>query len=406
MALSSSTRRISAAKKRHREEEPERSRVMHFTLVLNAYLGSTLVLTLIFADYVNKYNTDSFQRGIFFTLLFFILVPVLLRSFYFCFEGMPGRTFHILFLVIMTLCYAIQLPSYYYIFVFIDYLAFRDSQRTRKMQFIVLFISAVNIIVLLLNLRWGFFFSVSEPGNLFVYGDRYIIQFILGYSPVLFAIFDAVSSFKTFKRQFYLIAPFLLFCGAGSTIDLVRNSSIHFYVFYSAAMLYAYFFIIRTDAGLDPLTGLGNRSTFNEFIDRLSRQNAKESYAIVMIDMDHFKRINDTLGHLEGDNALRDMAAVIKGCIRSSDFAARYGGDEFVLATRAENNIGRIMERIQESINDRNARKIRPYTIEMSYGCDVFTTGQNRSIEEFLTHIDSLMYKHKSERRRRSDRKE
>jgi hypothetical protein len=42
----------------------------------------------------------------------------------------------------------------------------------------------------------------------------------------------------------------------------------------------------------------------------------------------------------------------------------------------------------------------------MSYGCDVFTTGENRSIEEFLTHIDSLMYKHKSERRRSSDRKE
>jgi diguanylate cyclase (GGDEF)-like protein len=379
---------------------------MHFTLILNIYLGSTLILVLIFADYIHKYNTDAFQRSIFFTLIFLILIPVLLESFYYCFEGMPGRTFHTLFYIVNTLYYAVQLPSYYYIFVFIDYLAFKDSRRTRKIQFIILIISAVNIIMLLLNLRWKFFFYISDPGNVLIHGNRYLIRLILGYSPVFFAVFDAISSFKVFKRQFYLIALFLLFCGTGSTIDFIQHTSIHFYVFYSAAMLYAYFFIIRTDSSLDPLTGLGNRSSFNEFIDKLSRQNTKESYAIVMIDMDHFKQINDTLGHLEGDKALQDMAAIIKGCIRSSDFAARYGGDEFVLATRAENNIDRIMERIRESIDIQNGKKIRPYTIEMSYGCDVFTTGQDHSIEEFLVHIDSLMYRHKNERRRSSDRKE
>jgi diguanylate cyclase (GGDEF)-like protein len=170
-------------------------------------------------------------------------------------------------------------------------------------------------------------------------------------------------------------------------------------------MLYAYFFIIRTEANIDSLTGISNRYSFNEFVNKLSRQSAKESYAIVMIDMDHFKKINDTLGHLEGDNALKDMAAIIKGCIRRSDFAARYGGDEFVLATRVENNIEKLMERIQQAITIQNEKKIRPYQIEMSYGCDVYTTGQNQSINEFLTHIDTLMYKQKGERRRSSDRK-
>jgi diguanylate cyclase (GGDEF)-like protein len=122
-----------------------------------------------------------------------------------------------------------------------------------------------------------------------------------------------------------------------------------------------------------------------------------------MIDMDHFKHINDTLGHLEGDNALRDMAAIIKGCVRNSDFAARYGGDEFVLATLAENDIQRLMERIKEAMASQNEKKIRPYTLEISYGCDVFTTGGTQTIEEFLAHIDSLMYKDKAERRRASD---
>jgi diguanylate cyclase (GGDEF)-like protein len=119
-----------------------------------------------------------------------------------------------------------------------------------------------------------------------------------------------------------------------------------------------------------------------------------------MIDMDRFKEINDTLGHLEGDNALRDMATIIKSVIRHSDFAARYGGDEFILAARAEYDIGRIMTRIQENIDLQNSKGTRPYKIYMSYGCDVYTTNSGRSIQEFISHIDSLMYKNKEENRR------
>jgi diguanylate cyclase (GGDEF)-like protein len=115
--------------------------------------------------------------------------------------------------------------------------------------------------------------------------------------------------------------------------------------------------------------------------------------------MDHFKKINDTLGHAEGDNALRDMAAIIKGCIRHSDFAARYGGDEFVLVAKAEYDIEKLISRIEKTMEIQNEKHIRPYTLEMSYGYDVYTAGQSRSINEFLNHVDGLMYQHKAERR-------
>jgi diguanylate cyclase (GGDEF)-like protein len=120
--------------------------------------------------------------------------------------------------------------------------------------------------------------------------------------------------------------------------------------------------------------------------------------------MDHFKEINDTLGHAEGDNALRDMAAIIKGCVRHSDFAARYGGDEFVLAAKAEYDIEKLIERIERAMKIQNEKNIRPYKLEMSYGCDVYTAGHSRSINEFLNHVDSLMYQHKAEHRRREKR--
>jgi diguanylate cyclase (GGDEF)-like protein len=120
-----------------------------------------------------------------------------------------------------------------------------------------------------------------------------------------------------------------------------------------------------------------------------------------MIDMDHFKQINDTLGHLEGDNALRDMAAIIKSCIRQTDFAARYGGDEFILATRAEYDIKRLIERIEQSMTSQNELGKRPYKLQMSYGYDIYASSDKRPIKDFLSHIDSLMYQNKMENRKK-----
>ena len=168
----------------------------------------------------------------------------------------------------------------------------------------------------------------------------------------------------------------------------------------SAAILYIYFFIIKSDSKIDSLTGIGNRYSFNEFMNKLSTQNITEDYTIAMLDLDRFKEINDTLGHLEGDNALRDTAAIIRSCIRHSDFAARYGGDEFILAAKAENDIQRIVDRINEAINTQNRMRVRPYQLYMSYGYDVYTTNSGRSIQDFIAHVDSLMYKNKEARRK------
>jgi diguanylate cyclase (GGDEF)-like protein len=177
----------------------------------------------------------------------------------------------------------------------------------------------------------------------------------------------------------------------------------------TALLLYVFFYIIHTDARIDPLTQVGNRLSFTEFTDRLSRRRTGKSWAIVMIDMDHFKEINDTLGHQEGDTALCDMAAIIKSCIKRNDFTARYGGDEFVLTTRVdkkpESSVLELVENIQKEVDLFNAKCRRSFKLEISYGYDVFTQDGKQSMDDFMNHIDSLMYQHKQSRRRSSDKK-
>jgi diguanylate cyclase (GGDEF)-like protein len=82
----------------------------------------------------------------------------------------------------------------------------------------------------------------------------------------------------------------------------------------------------------DSMTGLLNQKTFRERLSGvLSRLDGRYECAVIMIDIDHFKRINDTYGHPAGDDVLRKVAKIIKKMIRKADMAARYGGEEFAL---------------------------------------------------------------------------
>ena len=89
----------------------------------------------------------------------------------------------------------------------------------------------------------------------------------------------------------------------------------------------------RKEARTDPLCKIGNRKAFEEhFSYKLSRfEKQNESFGLMIIDVDHFKRINDTFGHNSGDKVLVSIGDALKQCVRPEDFVARLGGDEFAI---------------------------------------------------------------------------
>ena len=89
----------------------------------------------------------------------------------------------------------------------------------------------------------------------------------------------------------------------------------------------------RQKALLDPLTGLPNRAAWSERVERemLEWQAQGGHLAMAILDLDHFKRINDSYGHLAGDKVLKIVADQLRKCLRGRDFIARFGGEEFVL---------------------------------------------------------------------------
>jgi diguanylate cyclase (GGDEF)-like protein len=386
----------------------------NLAFAMNSTLGSMLIIVLILVNYITKYDPDHFQRSIFCSLLIFYFVSILSDFLFLFFQGKSGRIVYSFLYVFVVWHYLTQMLCYCYMAVFIDYMAFRKKSRSDKIILFSYLAFAVYSFFLLFGCRDGFFISI-DSGNILHRGSHFFIRYIMVGCPMLFALGELIlyrsllksSNFTVFIR---LLAFFLI----GSTLDFLFVTTSLAWPWETAALLYSYFFIVQSYVRIDPLTDIGNRLSFNEFTNQLSRHNSGESWAIVMLDMDHFKKINDTLGHQEGDRALGGMAVVLKGCITKNGFVARYGGDEFVLTTRVDkggkedgrNKISILMAEIQSVIDQFNVKKIRPYKLEISYGYDIYTADGKQSMEEFLNHIDSLMYTHKQERRRASDKRE
>ncbi|HEX7189825.1 MAG TPA: sensor domain-containing diguanylate cyclase, partial [Actinomycetes bacterium] len=90
---------------------------------------------------------------------------------------------------------------------------------------------------------------------------------------------------------------------------------------------------VRWSASHDPLTRLANRSLFQDSLDQAIQAaiTGGGTVGLLLLDLDHFKQINDTLGHQTGDNVLREFSAALDRSVRETDLAARYGGEEFVV---------------------------------------------------------------------------
>ncbi len=155
----------------------------------------------------------------------------------------------------------------------------------------------------------------------------------------------------------------------------------------------------------DALTGLGNRTAMELTLQReialASRQQTPLS--LVVIDLDHFKRINDELGHDRGDQILREAAKVLRGTCRTSDGVFRFGGEEFVVALpQASLQIAlRIAERFREIIADPAQWPETSRDIQVSASIGVSTLHAGDNAESLFRRADQAMYRAKAEGRNR-----
>ena len=163
----------------------------------------------------------------------------------------------------------------------------------------------------------------------------------------------------------------------------------------------------RAEALMDPLTRIGNRRGFEKKLDQAidSANQMATDVCLIMTDIDHFKKINDTHGHLVGDNVLRMVASTIKESIKGKDHAARIGGEEFAIilpdtpfagAMKLAENMRLSFERLD--LKKKNTGESLGQ-ITLSFGVAIYK--RNEPADDFVQRADEALYQSKKSGRNR-----
>lgn len=161
------------------------------------------------------------------------------------------------------------------------------------------------------------------------------------------------------------------------------------------SLLILYFNLQNAQITTDALTGINNRRRFESYIDaKLSGRRRMPMLFLLMIDINHFKSINDRFGHLAGDGAIRRTAQLIVHAVRRDDFVARIGGDEFVVVGERENEAEmlRAAQAIEQAIAAFDRDGGAAYELSVSIGCSFAHEWQNKTADELISEADAAMY--------------
>ena len=150
----------------------------------------------------------------------------------------------------------------------------------------------------------------------------------------------------------------------------------------------------------DALTGVPNRRSFQDrLVDEFRRaQRYDDPLALVLLDLDHFKTINDTYGHPEGDVVLREVAARLRHCVRETDFIARYGGEEFALLL-PKTMLGGALTVAERVRSDLAALEFHDRQVTASLGISIFPNHAITSADALVRTADDALYTAKREGR-------
>ncbi len=154
---------------------------------------------------------------------------------------------------------------------------------------------------------------------------------------------------------------------------------------------------LKDQASIDFLTGLFNRRTFEKQLELAVERARRDrsTFSLILMDIDHFKKINDLYGHLVGDEVLRKIGYLIRSTIRKIDIPARYGGEEFAIILPGTGFDGALSAawRIKRRLDENNfGTPDRPIKITVSMGLGTYRPLLGLSAKEFLDKVDKLLY--------------
>lgn len=290
-----------------------------------------------------------------------------------------------------------------YIFtLYADYELYPDNNRFKK-RAVIYSIPAVVMVVMCVASFWNGWYFVIDETNSYLRGSLFYIPTIISFGYILY-ILRMLTMYKRnnlletnaqkdlYKRLFiFPMTPCV-----GAILQIMLPGSVWIFPGTTLAILTNYIAIQNGYMARDHLTGLYNRSQLENFMNYQLKNLKKGNYFfLILLDLDKFKQINDTYGHVVGDDALIHAAKLLRGsCKRRSDYVARLGGDEFVIIGQCEDTeaVDMIIKRMHDVADDFNRTGKKPYNIYFSAGYVIYDGSDYATLDILLSEADRKMY--------------
>lgn len=362
-------------------------------IFLNAF--SFMLLSVIYV-YSSKYSEpESVQNKIYIIVLKLTCLLLILDIF----SRLDGHTDTILPILNHVGNFWIFVITPFISSLWILYVYHYIYRTERFKKWIVITISAinsVNLIMVVLSRWFGWFYYIDEQ-NIYHRGPLYFIAVSFTYLQLIIVTVLIIKNRKQIERKHYYA---LLFFAAPPFVCIILQLILYGFSFVyngvTLSLLILFLYVQNQDVFTDYLTGVANRKKLELHLRKMiSSSTANKTFSAIMIDLDHFKKINDSFGHRAGDEALQAAAELLRNCIGTQDFIARYGGDEFCIVLNTSDNLmlKDVVEKINASIENYNANSNLPFNLDLSMGYEIYQSGVN--LDSFLNKIDRLMYEQK-----------
>jgi len=210
-----------------------------------------------------------------------------------------------------------------------------------------------------------------------------------------------VYSFKKIDEK--EILSLIQKCGVNNKCVVLQEDN-NFFISHSKCF---FDFVKKLEANslLDPLTQVYNKKGILNFLEKFLAnfvRYKKEPFSVLMLDIDYFKKINDTYGHLAGDFVLKEFVKIIRDKIRSSDILGRFGGEEFVVILPNTKVSGAL--KLAQRIKDEVENHLFEYgkdKIKFTTSIGITSVSLNDSVESLLERVDEALYDAKKKGRNR-----
>lgn len=292
----------------------------------------------------------------------------------------------------------LPLPCYYFL-LYCQSKIFYSLVIDMKNKLLWFIPALIHFLIVVINCFVPFIFTFDANG-IYRRLPYFMVElvFVLFYVVVsYFIIIRAVIKEKSisYKKDYFFLFIYLTICTIGIVIQYISDGLDATWVSSSLAIFLLYVKLQNAQIARDYLTNIYNKRYFDKFLNQIFASHDSNQWVLLMIDVDHFKSINDTYGHVEGDFALIKVAAALKNATHpQQDFVARYGGDEFVILSKKKNDeeIIAFKEKINQEIEKMNKSINKPYSLSLSIGSSYLKELEEPTFDEFVMAADKAMY--------------